>query len=405
MELYVHFPFCRQKCRYCDFLSFGGKEECFEPYIGALLAELDSYRELVRTEPLETVFIGGGTPSVLPASQAERLLKGISALISEGGMQPSEYTIEANPGTLDKEKLGLYKSLGVNRLSIGLQSADDAELKMLGRIHDLKDFISSFDLAREAGFDNINIDLMSALPGQNASSWERSLRFAADAGPEHISAYSLIIEPGTPFFEIYGEGEPKDAPPLPDEDEERRMYRMTGQILEEYGFGRYEISNYARPGYESKHNLGYWTGKNYIGAGLGASSYICRKDAKERVLNSVRFKNSEVLEEYINSSRSPAQEALSFAHEGVWKKPVCCSEASVLEKTELIGEYVILHLRLTEGFSEEEFQKLFGQSPGELFKDVINKYIRMGFMERKDGFLRLTEDGFDVANTIMADFI
>ena len=230
----------------------------------------------------------------------EELLGTIDLLIAESGAEPREYTIECNPGTLDREKLRLYRQHGINRLSIGLQSVNDDELKMLGRIHDFTCFLDNYRLAREEGFDNINIDLISALPGQTADSWERTLRTVAELSPEHISAYSLIIEPGTPFYDIYGDNgsahsynsnlnnvvdeaetaavdqgcdeKAAEMPLLPDEDEERRIYRMTADILAEYGYSRYEISNYSKPGRESKHNLGYWTGADSIGAGLGASS-------------------------------------------------------------------------------------------------------------------------------------
>ncbi|MBR5733244.1 MAG: radical SAM family heme chaperone HemW, partial [Lachnospiraceae bacterium] len=316
MELYIHIPFCVKKCRYCDFLSFAGKEACFKDYIAALCAELDSYRPLIRERGLDTIFIGGGTPSILPVSLMVQLLERVDSLIAESGAKPREYTIECNPGTLDREKLRLYKGHGINRLSIGLQSANDAELKLLGRIHDYDCFLDNYRLAREEGFDNINIDLISALPGQTAASWERTLRTVARLNPEHISAYSLIIEPGTPFYEIYGEDSENakfrnqsgtvdsgdgagSMPPLPDEDEERRIYRMTSDILSEYGYSRYEISNYSKPGRESKHNLGYWTGADYIGAGLGASSYLCERGADGRLKNAVRFKNTGDLSIYL----------------------------------------------------------------------------------------------------------
>ena len=417
MELYIHIPFCAKKCRYCDFLSFSGKEACFKDYIGALCEELESYRTLIREKGLDTVFIGGGTPSVLPADVTEALLKKINSLAEDAGKPIGEYTIECNPGTLDAGKLRLYRKYGINRLSIGLQSADDKELALLGRIHDHACFLDNYRLAREAGFDNINIDLISALPGQTLSSWERTLRSTAKLGPEHISAYSLIIEPGTPFFEIYGgdgrkpddvHGDPgccsdgdckennstirtdiaihENLPPLPDEDTEREIYRMTVRILGEYGYGRYEISNYSKPGFESKHNLGYWTGADYIGAGLGASSYLCERRADGRLLNGVRFKNTDDLNDYIAGRRDRKEE-------------------ESLTLRDLIGEYIMLHLRLTEGFCAGEFERLFGQSVYDLFGDVIAKYTELGLMEDKGGFIRLTEDGLDVSNAIMSEFI
>jgi len=332
-----------------------------------------------------------------------QLLERVDSLIAESGAKPREYTIECNPGTLDREKLRLYKKHGINRLSIGLQSANDAELKLLGRIHDYDCFLDNYRFAREEGFDNINIDLISALPGQTAASWERTLRTVAELNPEHISAYSLIIEPGTPFYEIYGEDSENakfrnqsgtvdsgdgagSIPPLPDEDEERRIYRMTSDILSEYGYGRYEISNYSKPGFESKHNLGYWTGADYIGAGLGASSYLCERGADGRLKNAVRFKNTGDLSIYLAGKQDRTEE-------------------EKLTGRDLIGEYVMLHLRLTKGFSEDEFVQLFGQPADELFGDIIKKYVDMGLMKKTDGYIRLTESGLDVSNSIMAEFI
>ncbi|MBO7633874.1 MAG: radical SAM family heme chaperone HemW [Lachnospiraceae bacterium] len=417
MELYIHIPFCVKKCRYCDFLSFAGKEACFKDYIMALCAELDSYGPMIRERGLDTIFIGGGTPSILPADIMEILLKKVDSLIADSGSKLEEYTIECNPGTLNAEKLRLYRRHGINRLSIGLQSANDTELKMLGRIHDYAGFLDNYRLARSEGFENINIDLISALPGQTVSSWERTLRTAAELGPEHISAYSLIIEPGTPFFEIYGgdsrkpddvHGDPgcgsdgdcrennstvrtdiaihENLPPLPDEDTERKIYRMTAQILAEYGYERYEISNYAKPGYGSEHNLGYWTGADYIGTGLGASSYLCERGTDGRLLSGVRFKNTDDLADYTAGRRDRKGE-------------------EKLARRDLIGEYMMLHLRLTDGFAEAEFSQRFGESCDALFGDIIDKYCGMGLMERSEGRIRLTEAGLDVANTIMADFI
>ncbi len=403
MELYIHIPFCAKKCRYCDFLSFAGKEACFKDYIEALCAELDSYRPLIREKGPDTVFIGGGTPSILSVCETDKLLTAVDGLIAEGGNRLGEYTVECNPGTLDAEKLELYKKHGVGRLSLGLQSADDAELKLLGRIHDYDTFLNTYRLAREAGFDNINVDLISALPGQTVSSWEKTLRSVAELGPEHISAYSLIIEPGTPFYELYGEKGANAAPPLPDEDEEREIYRLTARILGEYGYSRYEISNYARQGYESKHNLGYWTGEDYIGAGLGASSYLCERDARDMLISAVRAKNTTDLVEYISGTVMRGAE--SKAGPELPMVPGTGSEKTALDRSDLIGEYMMLHLRLTEGFREDDFERCFGESPAALFGDVIAKYTGLGLMEKKNGRIRLTEQGLDVANVIMADFI
>lgn len=414
MELYIHIPFCKQKCRYCDFLSFAGKESCFKEYIDALIRELEGYLGKVKEKGLDTIFIGGGTPSLLPTDIAEPLLEAVDRLILTGGGRVGEYTIECNPGTLSAEKLRLYRRHGVNRLSMGLQSADDTELQILGRIHDYRGFLDNYRLARSEGFDNINIDLISGLPGQSCADWEKTLRTVAELEPEHISAYSLIIEPGTPFYEVYGkdrnelskpkrnipeetvesadecvkirnritgaEKENMNILPLPDEDEERRIYHDTGRILAEYGYTGYEISNYSRPGYESKHNLGYWTGEEYIGAGLGASSYYVIGNE-----HAIRCRNTDDLSSYLKGAEPELVEEL--------------------DKNGLIDEYIILHLRLKKGFMISEFREKFGIDVKSLFNNIIEKHIGLGLLEEYDGYIRLTDAGIDVSNAVMADFM
>ncbi len=395
MELYIHIPFCIRKCRYCDFLSFEGMDGCFEDYVKALVKELEGCRETIALKGLDTVFIGGGTPSILPLSSAKMLLDEVASLIEAGGAKCLEYTIEANPGTLTPEKLEMYKAAGISRLSIGLQSDDDSKLGLLGRIHDFEAFLTNYRMARKVGFDNINVDLMSGLPGQTCAEWEKTLRTVADLGPEHISAYSLIIEPGTPFFDIYGttenacekkgravKGSDNNAmPPLPDEDAERDMYHITAKVLGEYGYRRYEISNYARPGYESRHNLGYWTGAEYIGAGLGASSY----EVGAVGLSAIRRRNTTDLKTYL--------------------KETVTEETTLLGKKDMIGEYMILRLRLCEGIERTAFRKRFNVDIDDLYKDIIDKYKAMGLMRESEGRISLTDEGIDVSNTIMADFL
>ena len=273
-ELYIHIPFCVKKCLYCDFLSFPADEKTKEKYIEALCDELLYIGSERCDKPLRSVFIGGGTPSVLPAEQIVRVMETVKSRFVF--VPDAEVTIECNPGTLDEDKLKAYKECGINRLSLGLQSSHESELKSLGRIHTYEDFVSCIRMAEEAGFDNINVDLMSGLPGQNVSSFEETLRKVCTLSNriKHISAYSLIVEEETPFGQMYEDGKLE----LPDEEEDRRMYHMTSRILKEYGFERYEISNYARPGYECIHNIGYWTGVEYFAAGLDAASFYghCR---------------------------------------------------------------------------------------------------------------------------------
>ena len=282
-SLYIHIPFCVKKCRYCDFLSGPQDEETRELYTRALINEIKLQTVCPAGTPVDTVFFGGGTPSVLSGSQIERIMEALYSffLIQED----AEISMETNPGTADEEKLGILKRSGINRLSLGVQSIHDRELALLGRIHTADQARMTFEQARKAGFDNINIDLMSALPGQSFESWADTLEQAVRWAPDHISAYSLIIEEGTPFASMYQNG---SLPALPDEDMDREMYHYTGAFLAEHGYQRYEISNYAIPGRECRHNSGYWTGHPYLGLGIGAASYV----------NGTRFSNCTDLRKY-----------------------------------------------------------------------------------------------------------
>lgn len=284
----------------------------------------------------------------------------------------AEITIEANPGTLYKEKLETYLAHGVNRLSLGLQSPQNRELKILGRIHTWEEFLESFSLAREAGFSNINIDLMSAIPEQTYEDWEKNLRTVAALGPEHISAYSLIVEEGTPFWE-------RDLK-LPDEDTEYRMYEDTAAILGEYGFHQYEISNYAKAGLECRHNKGYWQRTDYLGLGLGASS----------LLDHVRFSNTNNMEEYLKNSGQPEK--------------IRCDVERLTEADEM-AEFMFLGLRMTEGVSVSAFEEYFGKKMESIYGDVLKKHLSIGMLEKKEGRIYLTRKGIHVSNGVMADFL
>ena len=369
LELYIHIPFCIKKCDYCDFLSGPVSRAGQEAYVYALLREI---KEAASREkrPVSTLFIGGGTPSVLPVDLMELLLRELSEQFRF--LPETECTIEANPGTLTQEKLVLYRKYGLNRISIGLQSPVDKELKMLGRIHDYREFLESYELARNVGFDNINVDLMFAIPGQSYEGWVRNLRTVAALAPEHISAYSLIIEEGTPFFSRKLD--------LPDEDTEYRMYEDVAEILGEYGYHQYEISNYARYGFECRHNKGYWERKDYLGLGLGAASLIGKK----------RFTNTNIMEEYLNHSRDLTRVR---------------KDMEILEKKDEMGEFMFLGLRMTEGVSEEEFQEYFHVSVEKIYGRVIEKYIRQGLLEKRNGRIFLTRRGIHVSNAVMADFL
>lgn len=359
LELYIHIPFCIKKCNYCDFLSAPGGKEERAVYAESLCRKIRSYAELAGAYCVTTIFVGGGTPSILEAGQMRDILKAVKETFHID--ESAEITIETNPGTLTKEKLSVYKNIGVNRLSIGLQSADNRELRTLGRIHTYEEFLASYYMAREAGFGNINIDLMSAIPHQTRESYEKTLRAAAELNPEHISAYSLIIEEGTPFYEKYADG--KNARDLPDEDTERLMYEDTKRILKEYGYHRYEISNYARKGFECRHNLGYWERAEYLGIGRGAASLIDNR----------RFVEGE--------------------------------EPETLSKEEQMSEFMFLGLRKMEGVSKKRFRAEFGCRMEDVYGGVIKNMKEKGLLAEKGDFIRLTERGIDISNYVMSEFV
>lgn len=370
MELYVHIPFCIKKCDYCDFLSGPASAETQNNYVEALLTEISKSGDFSERE-ISTVFIGGGTPS---AVQSENIIRIMEALRRRFVFSDNaEITMEANPGTLTSEKLKDYREAGINRLSIGLQSADDGELRALGRIHTYQEFLESYHLARAAGFDNINIDLMSAIPGQTRKSWNRNLKTVVDLKPEHISAYSLIVEEGTPFA--------KRKLDLPGEDEEYQMYEDTARILGEYGYLQYEISNYARKGYECRHNKGYWMRTDYLGLGLGAASLIG---------GDTRWNNTSDMQEYLQNSGSLQK---------IRKDTV------ILTRKEQQEEFMFLGLRMTEGVSEADFQECFGVPLLKVYGEPLKKYKNMELLENKNGFWRLTPRGIHVSNWILADFL
>ena len=369
LELYVHIPFCVRKCQYCDFLSGPSDEETKDRYIEALLKEI---RAAEHTEDYEivSVFIGGGTPSALKAEAIASIMRTLQEQFLF--CEDAEVTIEANPGTVDLEKLTIYRNVGINRLSLGLQSTDAEELKLLGRIHSYEEFLKSYEWAREAGFSNINIDLMFAIPGQTGEAWRQHLYQVAELNPEHISAYSLIIEEGTPFAEQNLD--------LPDEDTEYQMYEDTAEILERYGYRQYEISNYAKQGYMCRHNAGYWQRREYLGFGLGASS----------LYRGMRFSNTRRMQEYLKESRNPDQ---------------IRKDVTVLSRNERIEEFMFLGFRMTEGISEKKFEENFDVRLMDVYGDILQKYEETGFVEHIETKWRLTRKGIHVSNHILADFL
>lgn len=373
MELYIHVPFCVKKCAYCDFLSFPADEGTKRRYVEKLMEEMRTMGAVCRDNTVSTVFVGGGTPSILKGEWMEELF---SVLRENFSLEPdAEISMEANPGTVTKEKLFSYRRAGINRLSFGLQSAKERELSALGRIHSFEDFLESFRAARECGFENINVDLMSALPGQTADSWMETLKRTAELSPEHISAYSLIVEEGTPFYEAYGSEAGRKL--LPDEETEREMYHRTKAFLRECGYERYEISNYAKPGFACLHNIGYWTGVPYLGLGLGAASY----------LNGKRFSGHGDMETYLASAA------------GTYENEV------QLTKKDMEEEFFFLGLRLTKGVSLAEFKERFVEDAAAVYPGVMERFVKEGAANLSDGRFFLTDYGMDVSNYVMAEFL
>ena len=385
ISLYVHIPFCLRKCRYCDFLSAPQTDIDRERYVKALIREIKTQKDCPAGRPVDTVFFGGGTPSVLSADQIGRIIDALREVFLI--LPDAEVSLETNPGTADFEKLSAFKEAGINRLSMGVQSMHDEELHLLGRIHTAEQALEAFKTARAAGFDNINIDLMSALPGQTFDSWADSLRQAVEWRPEHISAYSLIIEPGTPFSALYEAGE---LPPLPDEETDRKMYHYTREYLAQHGYGRYEISNYALKGRECRHNSGYWTGHPYLGVGIGAASFV----------NGARFSNIPDFETYIVEMEKAG---IPAEIEQVYEK--VRTEIHSLTEQEKMEEFMFLGLRMTAGVKTSDFASRFGKSLDEVYGDVIRRHLEQGLLQRTPEGFCLTERGTDVSNYVMADYL
>ena len=378
LELYIHIPFCVKKCGYCDFLSMPVDDDVKARYVSQLINEIRAQSSAYGDYHITSIYFGGGTPSILKGTAIASIM---SAVYECWYVDASaEITIECNPGTVTENKFGMYKASGINRVSIGLQSVHDAELKLLGRIHSFEDFLNTYQYARDAGIENINVDLMSGLPRQTTADWEETLRRVVMLKPEHISAYSLIIEEGTAFYGMYGTAEGKKL--LPDEDTDREMYHRTRELLEKKGYKRYEISNYAREGFECRHNIGYWTGAEYLGLGLGASSFIKRH----------RFHNENDLATYLDYDFSSD---VTMIYQDLEK--LCMEDA--------MSEFMFLGLRMIQGVSGEEFARRFGLNMFDVFDMPIFKNRKNGLLEVDGSQLRLTQRGLDLANVVMRDFI
>ncbi len=390
LSLYVHIPFCKRKCLYCDFLSFNAEKELMTRYFNALEREVFvSSRELCEYKVV-SVFFGGGTPSY---PDSEYICSILSQIQNNYVVTPdAEISIEVNPASAIMDKLLDYKSRGFNRISIGAQSLSDDELLCLGRLHDSRTFYETYENVRRAGFKNVNIDVMSALPGQSLDSYMDTLKKVAELGPEHISAYSLIVEEGTPFYEMELD--------LPDEDEDREMYHMTRSFLLSSGYHRYEISNYSKDGNECRHNKVYWQRGNYLGLGLGASSMV----------DDVRWNNVRDINKYIEImgyGDRPLRQGQTGSWENYRIKEIfgrLRTDREELTEKSRMEEFMFLGLRLTEGVRVSDFEKEFGKSMEAVYGEVMKKYTELGLL-KVDDRCALTDRGLDVSNTVMADFL
>ena len=367
LSLYLHIPYCVKKCLYCDFLSFpaAGQGCGMDEYTDLLCREIELSAAEYKEYQVLSIFFGGGTPTLLPQGAVAEIMETIRRNYRVA--EDAEITMEMNPETARKEKIKEYITCGINRMSIGLQSTEDEELERIGRIHDYRTFLEAYDLVRNAGFRSVNIDLMAALPGQSVESYRRTLERAVRLKPEHISAYSLILEEGTPLYER------RAAYAFPSEEEDRAMYELTGDLLASCGYHRYEISNYALEGFECRHNKVYWQRGNYAGFGLGASSMV----------ENVRWTNPADMETY--RLYAPDRHPLTLH--------------------EQMEEYMFLGLRMMRGVDVRRFADEFGAPMDTVYGGIIDKMCGLGLLEREDGAVRLTGRGIDISNYVMAQFL
>ena len=367
LGLYIHVPFCLKKCLYCDFCSFPAySEEMMDAYVKRLIFDIEQYSSGF-WGVVDTVYFGGGTPTLLKKRHFGSIFEALNRHYTIDA--DAEISCECNPATVDREYLENIRNTGINRLSIGLQSANDAELRALGRAHGFANFIETYENARAAGFDNISVDLMYGIPEQTVASFEHTLTEVCNIAPEHVSAYALKIEDGTPF------GKLKETLSLPSEDDECDMYELCTQMLAEHGYHKYEISNFARPGLESRHNVKYWMGDDYLGFGVAAHSYFCGE----------RFSNSRDISAYVAGGD-------------------ITEERRRISKKEQMTEYVMLRLRMTAGVELADFKSRFGTELEE-FCGSFDKYISAGFMKMTDGRIAFTDRGIFVSNTILSDIL
>ncbi len=372
LGIYIHIPFCKSKCYYCDFVSYTNRCDKIEEYIQEVIYEMNQY-DLSKYN-VTTIYIGGGTPSYIEEKYIKQLLETLKGKLikNDTKFEELEITIEINPGTVNKQKLEQYKKAGINRISIGLQSTKDKLLKQIGRIHNYQEFLEAYQLVKEVGFKNINIDLMIGLPNQTIQDIKQTLQEIQKLEPNHVSVYSLIVEEGTKMEQFINKGEWQ----LPNEKLERQMYWYVKNTLELKGYKHYEISNFAKEGKESKHNRNCWEQKEYIGLGAMAHSY----------LNNTRFSNSD------------------FTEVGKWNS----ADKKIEEKQTLEDkkkEYMLLGLRKMEGVSIQRFKKKYVDNPIFLFREEIEKLVNDKLLEVDGDFIRLTNKGIDLANLVWEEFI
>jgi oxygen-independent coproporphyrinogen-3 oxidase len=450
LSIYVHIPFCKAKCSYCDFLSFGGCGHSQQlQYVKALCREIQAYEQVAEPYWVETIFFGGGTPSYIEGDLIDTVLDTIRQVFQVA--EDAEITIEGNPDSLTLEKMTLYRNVGINRLSIGLQSTNDEMLQRIGRVHNYQQFDTAFTSARQVGFDNINVDIMYALPGETMESYLKTLEAVVQREPEHISSYSLIVEEGTPLAEnevLLGM--------IPEEEEDREMYARTKHFLQQSGYQRYEISNYAREGFECRHNKVYWTGGEYLGFGLGAASYM-KVTMEDGHLEPVRFHGVESLDEYVarfsncqgmredeytgmfhgfeegefydvedmfDMSFSAASDGgdyfgvSTYESENNLHKYREYENNAMLEflrdyykdlyfckRKDEMEEFMFLGLRMMQGISKNEFKNRFGVTVESVYGRVIEKYKQRQLLIEEGDRLYLSDAGIDVSNVVMAEFM
>lgn len=373
LSLYFHIPYCKMKCFYCDFNSYSNKHDTLDEYLVSIEKEIDLYAHL-HGSSIRTIFFGGGTPSIIESRCIRKIIDKCNSVFDTRGC--TEISIEANPESLTEQKLYDYRNMGINRLSIGLQAWQDRLLKKIGRIHTLEKFIYAFSKAREASFDNINVDLIFSLPEQSVANWVETLLNVVDLSPEHVSCYGLKIEEGTRFHKALKEGEIQ----VPNDETDREMYYYAQESLNKFGYNQYEISNFAKPGYECVHNMAYWTFKEYIGFGAGAHSFFDNK----------RVENENIIEKYISQINKG-----NFAY----------SEKHNLSKKNQMTDYIITGLRLIKGIDKKKFYEKFDMSINDLYTLNVTEYIKMGLLDDDEDNVKFTPKGLDLSNLVLTEFV